>query len=100
MSAINLEDAKAFLDVIHEADDGKLQILLDAAEDEALQFIDAPYPYIPDSEPVSEPALPASFVMGVLLLLQANYQATPDDARKLRDAAEIKLMPFRCGLGV
>ena len=35
MSVISLADAKAFLDVIHDSDDSKLQNLLDAAESEA-----------------------------------------------------------------
>jgi len=35
MSVITLSEAKAFLDVIHSSDDTKLQLLLDAAEDEA-----------------------------------------------------------------
>ncbi|BAP23800.1 hypothetical protein NCGM1900_4722 [Pseudomonas aeruginosa] len=39
-------------------------------------------------------------VVGVLLLLQANYQAAPDEVDTLRKAAEVKLMPYRCGLGV
>jgi len=39
MSIITLSHAKAFLDVIHSADDAKLQDLLDAAEDEAVQYM-------------------------------------------------------------
>jgi hypothetical protein len=35
-----------------------------------------------------------------LLLLQANYQATPDEAEKLRKVAEIKLIPYRLEMGV
>lgn len=108
MSVISLETAKAVLDVIHTADDAKLQTLLDGAEDEAVQFMNRgllqPYP----AEELVDGALvvppldkpPASMVLGVLLLLQAAYQATPDDAEKLRRAAEIKLQPFRIGLGV
>lgn len=109
MSVISLETAKAVLDVIHTADDAKLQTLLDGAEDEAVQFMNRgllqPYPAeeLVDGALVVVPSLdkpPASMVLGVLLLLQAAYQATPDDAEKLRRAAEIKLQPFRIGLGV
>ncbi|MGL4711661.1 MAG: head-tail connector protein [Shewanella sp.] len=39
MSTITLEQAKQFLDVIHDEDDAKLQLLLNAAEDEACQFM-------------------------------------------------------------
>lgn len=106
MSRIPLADAKAFLDVIHDADDAKLQMLLDGAEDEALQFMnrtrfgvdcDADDSSAP---PEGEESIPPSVKVGVLLLLQASYQATPDDAEKLRRAAEIKLSPFRCNMGV
>lgn len=93
MSVITLADAKSFLDVIHSSDDGKLQILLDAAEDEASKFLN-----VADLTEWSE--LPYSIFMGVLLLLQANYQATPDEIPKIRSAAETKLMPYRVELGV
>ena len=93
MSVIALADAKNFLDVIHSADDDKLQNLLDAAEDEAAKFIN-----IDSLESYSE--LPFSIVIGVLFLLQANYQADVDDIPKLRAAAETKLMPYRDLMGV
>lgn len=104
MSVLPLTDAKTFLDVIHGADDAKLQILLDGAEGEALHFMNrSAFSGGCDIaiEPPSEPdVMPASVKIGVLLLLQASYQATPDDAAKLRNAAEIKLMPYRCWMGV
>lgn len=93
MSMIALVDAKNFLDVIHSADDDKLQNLLDAAEDEAAKFIN-----VDSLESYSE--LPFSIVIGVLFLLQANYQADVDDIPKLRAAAETKLMPYRYLMGV
>lgn len=109
MSVISLDTAKAVLDVIHTADDAKLQALLDGAEDEAVQYMNRgllqPHPAealvdgaLSVVQPLDKP--PASMVLGVLLLLQAAYQATPEDADKLRRAAEIKLQPFRIGLGV
>jgi len=88
MSVIGLSSAKAFLDVIHNADDAKLQDLLDAAEDEAAQYM---------GHDLKEPA--PSVVLAVMLLLQAAYQASPDDAGKLRRAAEVKLNPYRIGWG-
>lgn len=100
MSAIALSDAKDFLDVIHSSDDGKLQILLDAAEDEARAFMNRDDLYEWDSNVSSNDPIPGSVKIGVLLLLQANYQATPDEADKLRKAAEIKLMPYRIDLGI
>lgn len=98
MSTITLEQAKQFLDVIHDDDDAKLQLLLNAAEDEACQFMGRESLTILLDETTAE--LPASITMGVMILLQANYQATPEDAAKLRKAAEIKLTPYRIGWGI
>ncbi|MGI2148011.1 head-tail connector protein [Shewanella baltica] len=98
MSNISLEQAKQFLDVIHDEDDAKLQLLLNAAEDEACQFMGRESLTILLDETTAE--LPASITMGVMILLQANYQATPEDAAKLRKAAEIKLTPYRIGWGI
>jgi len=100
MSAITLSEAKGFLDVIHSSDDSKLQLLLDAAEDEARAFMNREDLIEWDSNVSSTDPVPASIKIGVLLLLQANYQATPDDAEKLRKAAEVKLMPYRLDMGV
>ena len=93
MSVISLVDAKGFIDVIHNSDDDKLQMLLDAAEDEAAKFLN-----VDSLTEWSE--LPFSVLIGTLLLLQANYQASPDDMPKLRSAAETKLMPYRVEMGV
>ncbi|MCS6126684.1 phage gp6-like head-tail connector protein [Shewanella baltica] len=98
MSTITLEQAKQFLDVIHDEDDAKLQLLLNASEDEACQFMGRESLTILLDETTAE--LPASITMGVMILLQANYQATPEDAAKLRKAAEIKLTPYRIGWGI
>lgn len=115
MSDLTLSDVKKYLDVIHNADDDKLQMLLDAAEDEALQFLDRPsltdwrscaeircgeVPSEVASEPVSELTMPGSVRLGILILVQAAYQASPQDQEQLRKVAETKLMPYRCRLGV
>lgn len=100
MSQITLSEAKGFLDVIHNSDDAKLQLLLDAAEDEARAFMNRDDLIEWDSNVSSTDPIPGSIKIGVLLLLQANYQASPDDADKLRKAAEIKLMPYRLEMGV
>jgi len=93
MSLIALSDAKSFLDVIHDSDDVKLQNLLESAEDEAAMFLN-----VANLDEWTE--LPYSIYIGVLLLLQASYQASPDDMAKLRMAAETKLMPYRVEMGV
>lgn len=107
MSAIDLETAKALLDVTHGFDDVKLQVLLDGAEAEAAGYMNRPDLRGPwdaegdsNSPPSSEPAVPGDVVLGVMLLMQAVYQAPPDDVPKLRAAAEVKLSPRRLGMGV
>jgi len=109
MSVVPLATAKSYLDVIHSADDVKLQMLLDGAEDEAVQYMNrgllepVPAEVLVDGALVPAPPLEKpldSMVLGIMLLLQAAYQATPDDAEKLRRAAEVKLTPHRIGWGV
>jgi len=100
MSVITLSEAKSFLDVIHSADNAKLQLLLDAAEDEARVFMNRDDLIEWNSNISTTDPVPASIKIGVLLLLQANYQASPDDADKLRRAAEVKLLPYRLLMGV
>lgn len=100
MSAITLSEAKSFLDVIHNSDDSKLQLLLDAAEDEARMFMNRDDLIEWDTNNSTTDPVPGSIKIGVLLLLQSNYEASPDDAEKLRRAAEIKLMPYRLEMGV
>ena len=99
MNIIDLQIAKGFLNVFHDSDDVNLQILLNAAESEALDFMNRlTYEDWRDSNDCLD--VPGSVRMGVLLLLQANYQASTDDAAKLRAAAEIKLQPHRICIGV
>ncbi|MGI2095462.1 head-tail connector protein [Shewanella glacialipiscicola] len=98
MSTILLEQAKQYLDVFHDEDDAKLQLLLDGAEDEACQFVGRESLSILVDETTA--LLPASITTGVMILLQASYQASPEDALKLRKAAEIKLTPYRIGWGI
>jgi len=100
MSVITLSEAKSFLDVIHSSDDSKLQLLLDAAEDEARMFMNRDDLIEWNSNINTTDPVPGSIKIGVLLLLQANYEASPDDADKLRRASEIKLIPYRLQMGV
>lgn len=93
MSVISLADAKSFLDVIHDSDDMKLQNLLESAEDEAARFLNV-------ASLTEYTELPWSIYIAILMLLQSDYQASPDDIPKLRSAAESKLMPYRVEMGV
>jgi hypothetical protein len=100
MSVITLSEAKSFLDVIHASDNSKIQLLLDAAEDEARVFMNRDDLIEWNSNISTTDPVPASIKIGVLLLLQGNYQASPEDAEKLRHAAEVKLLPYRLLMGV
>jgi hypothetical protein len=100
VSAITLSEAKSFLDVIHSSDDEKIQLLLEAAEDEARAFLNRADLVEWDSNISSTDPVPASVKMGVLMLLQSNYQASPDEAEQLRRVAEVKLMPYRLEMGI
>lgn len=110
MSLITLAEAKNFLNVIHSGDDSKIQMLLDGAEDEALQFMnrdsfdelcECDSESASSSEPSSEGGLmPASVKSVILFLLEAAYEGTPQDMENVRQVAETKLMPYRCRLGV
>lgn len=111
MSDLTLAEVKAYLEVIHNADDAKLQLLLSAAEDEAMQIMDRDnlldWGACPcseasseQSESASEISMPGSVRLGILILVQAAYQAGPTEAEQLRKVAETKLFPYRCRLGV
>jgi len=100
MSVITLSEAKSFLDVIHSADDEKLQLLIEAAEDEAKQYLNRNNLDEWDSNNQGIDLVPGSVLLGILLLLQSNYQATPEEMQELRKVAEIKLTPYRLEMGV
>lgn len=110
MSVINVQDVKRALRVIHSADDVLLQQLLDAAEDEAVRFCNRTQlptlprdnPETPSSEeiPSSEDPVAPSVFTAVVCLVKADYEGSPAEAEQLRKAAEVKLMPYRIGLGV
>lgn len=113
MSTVTIEQIKAFLQVTHSEDDGKLQELIDGAEDDALQFLDVAVlprrtaPTLQDwdsntPDPVSDSAdLAPSVRMGIYLIVQGMYEAK-DAAEMLlvRKAAEVRWMPYRGNLGV
>lgn len=113
MSIVKLEQIKAYLDVIHNSDDAKLQLLIDGAEDEALMFLDREeLPRRNDfavdecdsnqPEPVSDSDDLAPVVrMGIYLIVQAMYEAKDaDEMAAVRRAAETKWFPYRNRLGV
>lgn len=103
MSVVTLSYVKAYLGVIGSDNDTVIQLLLDAAEDEAKQFMDIEsFDEILEinSESPSEGVVPASIRHAIIVLVQAGYNASPSDAIQLRKVAQIKLQPFRKNLGV
>lgn len=113
MSVVTIEEIKDYLGVIHDQDDSKLQILLDGAEDEALQFLDRDtLPLVGDSAidetdsnqpdpPETTDELAYAVKVGIYLVVQAMYDgADAAEMLRVRKAAEIKWMPYRNRLGV
>ena len=96
MSIITLATIKQDLRITHNSDDAILQIYLDAAEDEALRFLNSvELPLDTNDE------LAPSVYGGVFLLVRSKYDAeNGDEIAKLRRCAETMLMPYREELGV
>lgn len=119
MSVVLLDEVKAHLRVVHDADDALIQTLIDASEEEAKRFLNRtqlptlPVDYPPeyaseDAEspmsedvPSSEDPIADDARVAIYLLVQAKYDTVgADEMAKLRAAAETLLMPYRAGLGV
>lgn len=100
MSLIDIELVKQDLRVSNYDDDALIQVLLDAAEDEALRFLGtSEFPYVM-SEYASE-AIAPSIYAAVFLLVRAKYDETdPAQIGNFRQAAETLLMPYRENLGL
>lgn len=114
MSDVQLAQVKAFLDVTFDDDDEKIQLLIDAAEDEAKRFLgrpdlpqrDADCPCVCDcdSESTITPVLTGLAPLvrsGVFLLVQAMYdQPGASEMEQTRRIALQMMHPYRCQLGV
>lgn len=116
MSTITVATLKSYLRVTHAFDDDLLATLLDGAEAEACRFLNREnlptlpleYPAESSSEapyseeiPSSEDPVAPDVVIGVCLLVKADYEATtPAEVQGYRMAAETKMQPYRRALGV
>jgi hypothetical protein len=111
MSTITVATLKQYLRVVHSADDALLETLLDGAEAEACRFLNRTelptlpleYPSESSSEevPSSEDPVAPDVVVGVCLLVKADYEATtPAEVAGYRLAAETKLQPYRTEMGM
>lgn len=111
MSTITLATLKSYLRVIGTGDDDLLTTLLAGAEAEACRFLNRdelptlPLEYPSDSSseeiPSSEDPVAPDVVMGVALLVKADFEATtPQEVDGYRKAAETKLQPYRRAMGM
>lgn len=114
MSAISLQDVRAYLRVTQQSDDVLLQLLLDDAEDEALEYLNRTtlprkgetiredFDSNTRPEPVSDSDdLAGSVRSGIFLIVQAMYERADNSTlAAARESAEIKWFPYRVGLGV
>lgn len=111
MSAIPLDLVKRRLRTIGTHNDADLEQALAGAIQEACRYMNRTqlptlpqdWPCEPSSEdvPSSEDPVVADVVEGVLLLVQASYNATtPEEVAGYRRAAEVKFAPYRIHMGV
>lgn len=111
-TTVSVAEIKEILDVRHDSDDAKLQRLIENAEDECRQFLNRSQlpqedpetnsPFESEREPSSDSStLAPSVRQAIYLLVEAAYdRLDPSEIRAFREAAEIKLYPYRIGLGV
>ena len=116
MSIVTVAEARAYLRLPHDHEDVLLQALLDGAEEEAKRFtgrsqlptLPQDYPPLIDSSGTVLPeVVPASnnlapdVRIAIYLLVQSRFEALkPEDMARIRQAAEVLLMPYRVGLGL
>lgn len=113
MPAISLESVKGYLRVTHDFDDTLLAKLIDAASEEARNFMDrAELPHRRETNPDecdSNAPMPVSdsddlapdVWLGCVLIVQGQYEGKDtNDMRAVRALAEVKWQPYRNLLGV
>lgn len=91
-----LTDVKDALRVTHDDDDKLLKRLIDSACYECVSFLNVD-PMGDAQSAVME--LPPSVFNGVVLMVQADYDADPEKRNTCRDAAINLWQPFRLDLG-
>ena len=113
MSVVTVEQVKEYLNQIHSLDDAKIQLLIDAAEDEAKRFLDRnELPRKDDpfadcrSDSTADTAsdsddLAPSVRTAVMVLVQALYEGNdPEEIDKLRQVAFAVMRSYRDRMGV
>lgn len=113
MSVVTVAQVKEYLNQIHSLDDSKIQLLIDAAEDEAKRYLDRdelPRRDDPFADCESDSTAPAasdsddiapSVRSAVIVLVQALYEGSdPDEIDKLRQCAFTIMRSYRDRMGV
>ena len=89
-----LADVKAALRVTHDDDDALLSRLIGSAMRECLAFIDdGTLPAVPGA--AADVEIPEDVFQAVVLMVSADYDASPEKRTAYRAAAEQLLWPYR-----
>lgn len=89
-----LADVKAALRVTHNDDDALLTRLIGSAMRECLAFIDdGTLPAVPGA--AADVEIPEDVFQAVVLMVSADYDASPEKRTAYRAAAEQLLWPYR-----
>lgn len=111
-TTVTVAEIKQNLRIAHDSDDDLLYRLIENAEDECRQFLnrsqlpledpDTNSPLESQSEPISDSSrLAASVRQAIYLLVEAGYdRLEAGDLQVFRQSAEVKLFPYRIGLGI
>lgn len=91
---VELQDVKAQLHVLHDADDALLERLIESAIREYARFIN-------EEDDSSEFFVGEDAFNGIVMVIKADYwNFEPTKRAEMRRAAETLWMPYRTGLGV
>ena len=89
-----LADVKAALRVTHDEDDALLTRLIGSALRECLAFLDnGSLPAVPGA--AADVDIPEDVFQAVVLMVSADYDASPEKRTSYRAAAEQLLWPYR-----
>ena len=89
-----LADVKAALRVTHDEDDALLTRLIGSATREALAFMDnGTLPAVPGA--AVDVDIPEDVFQAVVLMVSADYDASPEKRTEYRAAAEQLLWPYK-----
>ena len=89
-----LDDVKAALRVTHDDDDALLTRLIGSAMRECLAFLDdGTLPAVPGA--AADVEIPEDVFQAVVLMVSADYDASPEKRTAYRAAAEQILWPYR-----